>query len=107
MSNPMIVMALYRPKQGKAKELEALLKKHFPILKEYGLTTETFPLIGKSADGSYLEMFEWISEQAAQQAHDHPAIAQIWEAMSLISDWGTLSQLPESNKPFPQFQRAF
>jgi len=107
MSNPVIVVALYRPKQGKEKELEALLKRHFVTLKEFGLTTETLPLLGTSEDGSYLEIFEWRSEQAAQKAHDHPAVAQIWEAMSLVSDWGTLSQLPESSRRFPQFQRAF
>ena len=32
---PEVVIALYRPKDGKIKEIESLVQKHFPTLKEY------------------------------------------------------------------------
>lgn len=107
MSIPKVVMAIYRPKNGKVKELEALIQRHFPTLKEYGLTTTRDPYIAKSADGSYLEVFEWASDEAAKKAHDHPAVAKIWEAMAIVCDFGKLEQLPESKNVFPQFQGAF
>ncbi|MCX6119637.1 MAG: hypothetical protein NT027_19030 [Proteobacteria bacterium] len=48
-----------------------------------------------------------VSEAAAKRSHDHPAVAKIWEAMAKVCDFGTLNQLPESQKVFPQFQSAF
>lgn len=100
---PALVMALYRPKPGKGPELDALVRKHFPILKEYGLTTDRAPFIGRSSDSTIIEIFEWRNPEAAKKAHDHPAVARIWEAMAMVCEFGTLEQLPESRKPFPQF----
>jgi hypothetical protein len=107
MSKPLVVVAMYRPKVEKQAELETLIRKHFPTLKEYGLTTEKESFIGRSSDGSYLEVFEWISAEAAGKAHDHPAVAKIWEAMAAVCDFGKLEQLPESKKAFPHFEKAF
>jgi hypothetical protein len=107
MSNPEVVIAMYRPKVGKREELDALVKKHFPILKEYGLTTDRAPFIGRSEDGTILEIFEWASPAKAKQAHDHPAVAQIWEAMAMVCDFGKLQQLPECGNMFPHFTQAF
>ena len=107
MTKPIVVMALYRPKLGKISELESLVKKHFPVLKEYGLTSEQSPFIGRSSDGSIIEVFEWASSVAAKKAHDHPAVAKIWEAMAVVCEFGQLHQLPEAKKPFPHFERVF
>jgi len=107
MNRPLVVMALYRPKEGKLAELKALVHRHFPTLKDYGLTTEQSPFIGRSSDGTIIEIFEWISAEAAQKAHDHPAVAKIWEAMAMVAEFRKLDQLSESHKVFPSFERAF
>jgi hypothetical protein len=107
MKKPEVVVAMYRPKEGKVKELEALVHKHFPTLKEYGLTTERDSYIGRSSDGTILEIFEWASRESAEKAHDHPAVAKIWEAMAMVCDFGRLEQLPEAKNRFPHFPRAF
>ncbi len=107
MNKPEVVIAVYRPKPGKAGELEELVKKHFPVLKGYGLTTERDPFIGRSEDGTILEVFEWATPEKAKRAHDHPAVAQIWEAMAVVCDFGKLEQLSEAKNVFPRFARAF
>lgn len=107
MSKPEVVIAIYNPIAGKTPELEALMRKHFSILKECGLTTDRESFIGRSANGAILEIFEWISREAAQKAHDHPAVAKIWEAMAQVCDFGSLGQLPEANGRFPHFPRVF
>lgn len=107
MSKPEVVIAMYRPKAGKTKELEALVQRHFPILKEYGLTTGKESFIGRSSDGTFVEVFEWANMEAAEKAHDHPAVAKIWEAMAVVCDFGTLSQMPEATNRFPHFPKAF
>ncbi|MBL7714227.1 MAG: hypothetical protein JNL01_02095 [Bdellovibrionales bacterium] len=107
MSKPEMVIAMYRPKEGKQAELEALVKKHFPTLKQYGLSTHKESFIGRSSDGTILEIFEWVNQAAAEKAHDHPAVAKIWEAMAMVCDFTTLSQIPESSKRFPHFSSVF
>ncbi len=64
MSQPEVVIAMYRPKPGQQAALDALVIKH-------------------------------------------PAVAQIWEAMAMVCDFGTLDQLPEAKNPFPHFTRPF
>lgn len=107
MSDPVLVMAMYKPKEGKVDETAALVKKHFPVLKEYGLSTAQESFIGKSSDGTFIEVFEWASASAAKKAHDHPAVAKIWEAMAKVCDFTTLGQLAEAGKMFPHFQKPF
>lgn len=106
-SKPQLVIAIYRPKPGKLAEVESLVRKHYPTLKDYGLTTDQKPYLGRASDGTFVEVFEWISEEAATKAHDHPGVAKIWEAMAMVCDFGKLSQLPEAGKVFPRFERAF
>lgn len=107
MNQSVVVIAMYRPKDGKLAELEKLVRKHFPTLQEYGLTTDRLPFIGRSEDGTILEIFEWISVDAAKKAHDHPAVAKIWEAMAMVCEFGKLEELGEAKKVFPHFQQAF
>jgi hypothetical protein len=104
---PRLVMALYKPKDGKLKDLEPLIRKHYPTLLEYGLATERAPFIAKSENGTFIEVFEWMNEAAAKKAHDHPAVAKIWEAMAMVCDFEKLENLPESKKMFPHFSDAF
>ena len=106
MNRSEVVIALYRPKSGKLAELEALVRRHFPTLKEYGLTTDRAPFIGRSQDGTIVEIFEWASIEAAKNAHDHPAVAQVWEAMAVVCEFVTLNDLPEAGNRFPHFAQA-
>ena len=59
-----VVIVAYRPKPGKADELVALTREHYPILREQGLVTERLPTIGRAADGTIVEAFEFLAESA-------------------------------------------
>ncbi|MGD0144102.1 MAG: hypothetical protein ABSC92_13165, partial [Rhizomicrobium sp.] len=50
------------------------------------------------------EVFEWVSEEAAQKAHEHPEIAAVWESMGKVGDVAALSSLAEVQRPFPHFE---
>lgn len=105
MTKPNLVIAMYKAKPGKISELEDLIQKHFPILKEYGLTTGKDPFIARSSDGTILEVFEWANLEAAKKAHDHPAVAKVWEAMAVVCEFGKLEQMPEAKNIFPHFEK--
>ena len=99
-----IVFAAYRPKAGNEKEFESLLNKHVPTLRELGLATERAPIIVRAKDGTFIEVFEWHSAEAAQKAHEHPVVAKIWEQMGQIGEFAALNSLEEATKPFPHFK---
>ncbi|MGD8395835.1 MAG: hypothetical protein PVF43_10200 [Candidatus Eiseniibacteriota bacterium] len=101
---PEVVFALYRPHAGKDAELRALIREHLPALRELGLVTDRPALLVRGQDGTYIEIFEWRSREAAKQAHDRPAVARLWEAMGRIADFPALGELQEGGERFPHFQ---
>ena len=98
-----MAFAMYKPHAGKENALAALVKKHLPALRQYGLITERDGYLAKSKDGTFCEIFEWVSPDASRQAHEHPAIAKIWEAMGEIADFPAMNALPEAGNRFPNF----
>lgn len=103
MSNQ-IVIAMYRPHEDKRAELLEIVATHLPALREYELVTERPTVLMEAEDGTLLEIFEWVSAEAASQAHEHPVIAKIWEGMGEVGSFCTLSELAEAGRMFPHFQ---
>ena len=99
------VIVVYRPKAGKKQELLALLSAHQRLLAKEGLATDRKSLVMRSpSDGSYLEVFEWTSAEAARMAHDNTRVMALWTAMAECADMISLSELPSSVEVFPHFQ---
>ena len=99
-----LAFATYKPKEGKQEQLLDLVKRHLPVLRELELATDKSNFIARSKDGSIIEVFEWTSMNAISAAHQHPAVSDIWEKMTLIADFAPMNTLPEANKPFPGFE---
>ncbi|HEX4197771.1 MAG TPA: hypothetical protein VHZ26_10040 [Caulobacteraceae bacterium] len=99
-----IVFALYRPHAGQDAALRRLIARHVPALRRLGLVTARPPVLARAGDGTYVEIFEWVSETAARAAHDHAEIAEIWDAMEQIADFAALASLAEAQRPFTHFE---
>ncbi len=100
-----IVFAVYKPREGKEIELKMALKRHLPTLRQQGYATLRPPLFLKSTqDGTYIEIFQWVSEEAMKQAHDDPKVREVWDAIEAAAEIRTLADLAEANTPFPMFQ---
>ena len=97
-----VVMALYKPHEGKDAELRKLIARHVPLLRNLELITDRPALLLRAANGTYVEIFEWVS-RAAARAHDHPEVAEIWEAMGKVADFVSLDSLEESRRTFTHF----
>ena len=97
-------VAGYKPKEGKEQELMSLVEKHLPALRSLGLATDRQNYIAKSDDGTVIEVFEWTSANAITAAHQHPAISDIWERMTMVADFPPLKRLAEANEPFCSFE---
>ncbi len=99
-----IVIALYKAKPGRESDLEKLIAQHVPVLKDLELITSRPRLTMKSSDGTYMEIIEWANVDAAEKAHEHPAVAKIWEGMAAISEFCKLNDLAEATKSFTHFK---
>lgn len=97
------VIAAYRPNKGKERELLKELKQHMPILRGEGLITDRPSSVMRAKDGTILEVFEWKSTEAVEQAHHNKAVKEMWGRFNAVCDYVTLADLEESKKLFPPF----
>lgn len=84
---PVNMMVTYRPKQGKEKEMEDLVHRHWRALQGAGLVTNQQVAIWRAVDKrsgrvSFIEQFQWKDEEAPNIAHQLPEVMAIWEPMT-------------------------
>lgn len=98
-----IVIVAYKPKKGMQAALDALTRKHYRILQEAGLVSDRTPIAMHAADGTVVEVFEWKSAEAIQQAHGHPAVLAMWEEYAAACDYVPVGQVAEAGNLFSEF----
>ena len=98
-----IVIVAYKPKVGKAEQLKELTKTHVARLKKEGLVTDREPVAMETADGTIVEVFEWLSDEAIEQAHKNPAVIQMWGEYAEVCDYVPLNTLNEAKMQFAGF----
>lgn len=99
-----VVFALYRPHPGKDAELRRLIAQHLPVLRRLELATERPAILVRAKDGTYIEVFEWRTEESAKLAHEHPEVARVWEAMDQVAEFPALESLEEAKERFSHFE---
>jgi hypothetical protein len=99
-----VVIASYRPKPGQEQLLLEVVRTHVPVLRQQGLATQRPVVVLRASDGTLLEIFEWVSEAAVEQAHTNPAVQTLWERFAKVCDFATLASLPGAQEPFPHFE---
>lgn len=95
---PVTMHVEYWPKAGKEAELQALVEKHWPTLRELDLATETPAQVYRARDEKgdrtfFVEIFAWKDENASDVAHQTPEVMALWEPMGPILDELKLSQI--------------
>ena len=98
-----IVIVGYKPKPGKNEALKALMRTHLPRLKEEGLVTDRESIILEAGDGTIVEVFEWLSQDAIDNAHKNPVVLQMWGEYAEVCDYVPLNTLKEAGDMFAGF----
>jgi len=98
------VIACYRPKPGKEFELEKVVAEHMPVLRTQGLITGRPAHVMRAADGTILEVFEWKSREAIEQAHRNPEVHKLWARFDAVCDYEKLTNLAEAGQMFAEFE---
>lgn len=100
---PRIVIAAYRPKPGKADVLLAEVRDHHALLRSEGLATDRAPVIMHAADGTIIEVFEWASAAAIEEAHANPRVKAMWGRFFAACDAVPVGRVAEAGAMFPEF----
>lgn len=99
-----ISVACYKPKPGSEKALMELVLNHLPPLRAQGLVTERAPIVMRAADGTIVEIFEWVSQEAIAGAHNNPAVLDLWKRFEAVCSYEKPSNLAEFQNMFAHFE---
>jgi len=100
----LIVIVGYKPKPNKNEALKSLMKTHLPRLKQEGLVTDRESIMMEAADGTIIEVFEWASKEAIQNAHTNPAVLQMWNEYAEVCDYVPVGTVAEIGNLFSEFR---
>jgi len=105
VSEPEVVIAIYRARPGCEEQLRTLIARHVPTLRAAGLVTDRpVTWLRSMTDGAWVEIFEWASVEAARAAHDHPEVGELWRQMGEAAEFPPLARLAEADRPFAHFR---
>jgi hypothetical protein len=77
--------------------------KHLQILQAEQLVTDKPAYVMRSADGTIVEVFEWRSAEAIEQAHSNTAVQALWAEFADVCDYQPLAGLAEAQQMFAEF----
>lgn len=90
MARAATVMCTYLVRPDREPEFRDLISRHWAVLREQGLATDTAPLRFRGEDAAqrpfFVEIFEWVSAEAPETAHHAPAVMAIWEPMGMCCE---------------------
>lgn len=101
---PRLVIVAYRPKPGKADLLLAELRDHVRLLWSEGLATDRHPVLMRAKDGTMIEVFEWASPAAIEEAHSNPRVQAMWGRFAACCDYAPLNTVAETASLFADFE---
>lgn len=99
-----IVISAYKPKEGKAEALKVLMRTHLPRLHKEVLVTDRKSVMMEAADGTIIEVFEWLSKEAIEKAHTNPNVLQMWAEYGEVCDYVPIGTVPEAAQMFSSFK---
>ena len=99
-----VCIVAYRPKAGHEEELLDLVRDRVPTLRKEGLATDRVPVIVRAKDGTIIEVSEWKSQQAIEEAHQNPRVLEMWDKFFAVCDCVPLKTLPEAGEMFAGFE---
>jgi hypothetical protein len=98
-----IVIAVYKPKEGKLETLQQLMREHLTILKQQDMVTDRNSIMMQSKNGTIIEVFEWRSKAAIENAHNNPEVLKMWRKYAEVCDYIPIAQVEEASHVFSEF----
>ena len=107
MSAAETVICTFRVKPDGMATFRRLLDRHWPTLRRLELVTDTPEQVFIGAEDGVagpvvVSIFDWVNAEAVKNAHEHPDIAEIWEAMEPVCE----VRNGRPSMEFPHFRRV-
>jgi quinol monooxygenase YgiN len=102
--NGVVCIVAYRPKPGREEKLVEIVRTRVPTLRQEGLVTDRVPVIMRAKDGTIIEVSEWKSQQAIEEAHQNPRVLALWDKVFAVCDCVPLKTVPEAEMMFAGFE---
>jgi hypothetical protein len=99
-----ISVACYKPKPGQEQALLELVRNHLPPLRGQGLVTDREPIAMRAANGTIVEVFEWVSPEAIARAHQNPVVLDLWKKFEAVCEYETPANVSEFQNMFAHFE---
>jgi len=99
-----VCIVAYRPKPGREKEVLELVRSRVPSLRREGLVTDRVPVIMRAKDTTIIEVSEWKSREAIEEAHKNPRVLAMWDKFFAACDCVPLKTIPEAEMMFAGFE---
>ena len=98
-----IVIVAFQPKPETQERLAEIVRRHWQILRSENLVTDRPAVLMHTDNGTIVEVFEWQSKEAIEQAHQNPVVQSMWSEFQSACDYVPLASLPESQHLFAEF----
>jgi hypothetical protein len=99
-----ISVACYKPKPDCEAALLELVRGHLPPLRAEGLVTDRASIVMRAADGTIVEVFEWVSQEAIAAAHANPVVLDLWKRFEGVCQYEIPSHISEFQNMFGHFE---
>ena len=99
-----VVIVAYRPKPGREEELLEIVRARVPTLRKEDLVTDRAPVLMRAKDGTIIEVSEWKSREAIEEAHQNPRVLAMWDRFFAVCDCVPLKTVPEAETMFAGFE---
>ena len=99
-----ISVACYKPKPGCDDALLEMVRNHLPPLRAEGLVTDRASIVMRAGDGTIIEVFEWVSQEAIAGAHNTPVVLELWKRFEGVCTYAIPSNIVEFSKMFAHFE---
>jgi hypothetical protein len=99
-----ISVACYKPKPGCDEALMELVRNHLPPLRAERLVTDRASIVMRAGDGTVVEVFEWVSQEAIAGAHHNPAVLELWKRFETVCTYVVPSTVSEFTQMFAHFE---
>ena len=81
-----------------------LVRNHLPPLRAERLVTDRASIVMRAGDGTVVEVFEWVSQEAIAGAHHNHAVLELWKRFEAVCTYVVPSTVSEFTQMFAHFE---
>ena len=101
---PRVAIIVLKPQKDKIGELIALLRKSHSTLLKFGIVTAREQILAMSSEGSIIQILEWTSKQAEEEAAVHDEVRELWMEAERLCEFQKPIEVNEFTQMFPSFE---